>query len=348
MNTRERLEMKTPFARLPSPANGLLRLTPHHPLRLPIPPRTTTPTTTTRMSTHSGPSTAALAALAARLPKGTWDTHMHVVDLARFPAASTGQYAPSSHTAADARAFFAPLGIERLVIVQPSFYGTDNGCTLDALRQLGPDKGRAVLQFDPAQTGAETLREWHALGVRGVRLNFRSVGAALEAESLARSLRRYADAVRGFGWVLETYIAMEDIPLLEPIVAGLGDDVKLCIDHFGHPAAASLATAQSVAGLPGWAALAKLLRERENVWVKVSAAYRLDRDPKHPLVRSLGREILRLRPGRCVFATDWPHTRFDGLDVTVYLQEMLDWCEAEGVDIRKVCVDNAEELFDCR
>lgn len=28
----------------------------------------------------------------------------------------------------------ATLGLERAVIVQPSFYGTDNRCTLDALR----------------------------------------------------------------------------------------------------------------------------------------------------------------------------------------------------------------------
>lgn len=273
---------------------------------------------------------------------------MHIVDLTRFPAAQSGQYKPHSHTMADADAFFSPLGIRNMVIVQPSFYGTDNSCTLDGLQQLGPQRGRAVVQFDPAQTGRETLREWHARGVRGVRLNFKSVGAGVEATSLAASLHRYADAVREFGWVLELYIAMEDIPLLEPIVPELGEGVKVCIDHFGHPSAAALATAQSVAVMPGFAALARMLRERENVWVKVSAAYRLDGNPKHPLIQSLGREILRLRPDRCVFATDWPHTRFDGLDVTVYLHELLDWCEAEGVDVKRICVDNAEELFDCK
>ena len=298
---------------------------------------------------HGGPSQANLSALAARLPKGTWDTHMHVVDLTRFPAACKGQYTPSSHTMADAQAFFSPLGIEKMVIVQPSFYGNDNACTLDGLKQLGPEKGRAVVQFDPQTTSKEQLREWHRLGVRGVRLNFKSVGAKLEAASLNASLRAYADAVRDLGgWVLEVYIAMEDMPLLEPIVPDLGPGVEVCIDHFGHPSPASLSTAQSVAVMPGFSALENLLRRNENVWVKVSAAYRLDKDPKHPLVQSLGREILRRRPDRCVFATDWPHTRFDGLDVTVYLQELLDWCEAEGVDAKSICVDNAEELFDCR
>lgn len=203
------------------------------------------------------------------------------------------------------------------------------------------------MQFDPDSTSPEQLREWHALGVRGVRVNFKSVGAKLEAQSLAASLKKYADAVREVGWVVEIYIGMEDLPLLEPIVPTLGEGTKICIDHFGHPSPASLSTAQSVAVMPGFASLANLL-QRDNVWVKVSAAYRLDKDPKHPLIQSLGREILRRRPDRCVFATDWPHTRFDGLDVTVYLQEVLDWCEAEGVDASKICVENAEDLFDCR
>lgn len=302
---------------------------------------------TVRMSSHDGPSKENIASLAARLPKGTWDTHMHIVDLDRFPAASKGQYTPSSHTMSDARSFFSPLGIEKMVIVQPSFYGNDNSCTLDGLKQLGPSNGRAVVQFDPETTSKQQLKEWHDLGVRGVRLNFKSVGAKLEAESLAAALHKYADAVRDLAWVLEIYIAMEDIPLLEPIVSDLGDGVKICIDHFGHPSPASLSTGQSVDVMPGFSALAKLLK-RDNVWVKVSAAYRLDKNPKHPLIRSLAREILRLRPDRCVFATDWPHTRFDGLDVTVYLQELLDWCEAEGVDVKRICVNNPEELFDCR
>ena len=38
------------------------------------------------------------------------------------------------------------LHIDRVVIVQPSIYGVDNSCTLDALRQLGArSRGVAVI-----------------------------------------------------------------------------------------------------------------------------------------------------------------------------------------------------------
>ncbi|KAK5170416.1 uncharacterized protein LTR77_005004 [Saxophila tyrrhenica] len=285
-----------------------------------------------------------MANLAARIPKGTWDTHMHCVDPTNFPLSKDAKYTPSPHTIQQAQTFLSSLGITKMVIVQPSIYGNDNSCTLDGLKQLGPRNGRAVIQFDPDVANEQQLREWHDLGVRGVRLNFKSVGAKLEATSLAAQLHKYAKAVRPLNWVMEIYIAMEDIPLLEPVVPELGD-VKICIDHFGHPSDASISTAQSSELLPGFAALDELLK-RDNVWVKVSAGYRLHRDPKHPLVQSLARYILRMRPDRCVFATDWPHTRFEDVDVTQYLQELFEWCEAENVSIEDICVKNAEELFD--
>lgn len=298
------------------------------------------------MSSSHGPSSESIARLATRIPKGTWDTHMHVVDPHAFPLSKDAAYQPSPHTIDDAQKFLGKLGIEKMVIVQPSIYGNDNACTLDGLKRLGPKNGRAVIQFDPDSTSKQELQAWHEMGVRGVRLNFKSVGATLEGTSLAAMLHKYANAVRNLGWVLEIYIGMEDIPLLEPIVPDLGD-VKICIDHFGHPSKASLSTAQSSAVLPGFTNLDNLLK-RDNVWVKVSASYRLDKDPQHPLVSSLARYILRTRPDRCVFATDWPHTRFEDVDVTQYLEQLFSWCEAESVPIKQILVDNAEQLFDAK
>ncbi len=269
---------------------------------------------------------------------------MHVVDPQVFPLAKDAAYIPSSHTIDDAQKFLGNLGIEKMIIVQPSIYGNDNACTIDGLKRLGTENGRAVIQFDPDSTSSDQVQEWHELGVRGVRLNFKSVGARPEGTSFAAMLHKYANAVRSLGWVLELYIAMEDLPLLEPIIPDLGG-IKICIDHFGHPSAVSLATAQSSTVLPGFTTLANLLAT-DTVLVKLSAAYRLDLDPFHPLIQSLARWLLRARPDRCVFATDWPHTRFEEVDVAIYLEQLFDWCDAENVPLQQILVDNAKELFD--
>ncbi|SMQ46114.1 unnamed protein product [Zymoseptoria tritici ST99CH_3D7] len=120
-----------------------------------------------RHGVHTSPN---IARLAKRIPPGTWDTHMHVVDPDTFPLDAAAQYKPKAHTLDQAQDFLGQLGIRKMVIVQPSIYGNDNSCTLDGLKNLGPKNGRAVIQFDPALTSREQLQQWHDMGVRGRQL----------------------------------------------------------------------------------------------------------------------------------------------------------------------------------
>ena len=147
---------------------------------------------------------------------------MHVLD-PRFPLDASAVYKPSHfHTSQDATAFERDMaGLDGVVIVQPSIYGHDNACTLSALQALGgPDRARAVVSFNPATTPTETLQEWHRQGVRGVRLNLQSGGAAPPATpALEATLRQYAAAVRPLGWVLQIYASLPTIAKLEPLLS---------------------------------------------------------------------------------------------------------------------------------
>ena len=76
-------------------------------------------------------------------PPGTTDCHMHIVGSPRaYPFGAGRSYSTIAATPDDYRGVMARLGISRTVIVQPSFYGTDNRCTVDAIRTLG--EGRAA------------------------------------------------------------------------------------------------------------------------------------------------------------------------------------------------------------
>lgn len=288
-------------------------------------------------------TTHVMAEVAARIPLGTIDTHMHVIDPTKFPLNAAAKYQPSTHTLDQANAFLNRLGIERMVIVQPSIYGNDNSCTLGGLRRLGPGNGRAVVQFDPAVTSKEKLREWHELGVRGVRLNFKSVGVTPTRCEFEQTVLSYANAIRELKWPLEIYIAAESVPMLEDLVDGLG--VNVIIDHYGHPSSETLSRAKVANEVPGFGSILKLLKGG-HTWIKLSAGYRLSTDAQSPLLRSMCKELLRTRPDRCVFATDWPHTRYDSLEVKPFLEQVLDCMEEEGVDPKQVLVANAAKLFD--
>src|SRR5579862_6984500 len=111
------------------------------------------------------------------VPAGACDTHTHIFgDPQRFPFATPRQYTPETASVAEMRALHRALHTERVVIVNPSVYGTDNSCTLDAIKQLGPS-ARAIAVIDE-ETPNERLDEMAAGGVRGIRLNFETFGQA--------------------------------------------------------------------------------------------------------------------------------------------------------------------------
>src|SRR5688572_27426287 len=72
------------------------------------------------------------------VPPNACDTHTHVFgDQSRFPYAANATYRHEPATADEMRALHRWLRVERVVIVQPTGYGTDNRCTLDGVRQRG-------------------------------------------------------------------------------------------------------------------------------------------------------------------------------------------------------------------
>jgi predicted TIM-barrel fold metal-dependent hydrolase len=64
---------------------------------------------------------------------------------------------PEDASVEDYRALRRRIGTSRNVIVQPSTYGTDNSCTLDALVAFGPT-ARAVAVVDTSVADAELKR----------------------------------------------------------------------------------------------------------------------------------------------------------------------------------------------
>ncbi|KAH7313452.1 amidohydrolase [Stachybotrys elegans] len=283
------------------------------------------------------------ARLTHRIPPGSWDSHMHVLDPDRYPLAPGAAYRPSRHTLRDALTFETSVGIRNIVLVQPSIYGHDNSCLLDALYALGPRRGRGVVSFDPATTPTSRLCEWHTLGVRGVRLNIQSHGVAVNTAHIEDMLEKYAAAVRPLGWVVQVYMPMSMMDMLEDIVPRLG--VRLCIDHLGHPCLEDTSP-QDPYQVPGFASLARLLQQGRT-FVKLSAPYRMSRMQNHIDLEPMAREIIRLKgKSRVVFATDWPHTRFEGLDIRPWMDRVLDWCGDDKELVKRLFKENAEDLWD--
>lgn len=208
------------------------------------------------------------------------DCHVHVFDPDHYPWAADRVYTPGTATVADLRAFHASLGVRRTVLVQPSPYGADNRCLLEALPVLGA-RGVAVLGGHETD---EELAGWHRAGVRGVRVNVASSGGA-DAAAARRSLTQAAERVAGLGWHVQLFAGPAVIAALDLTAV----PVPVVIDHYGLGPSRSLLRAV----------------ETGAAYVKLSAPYRLSRSVD---VAALARTLIAANPRRVVWGSDWPHT----------------------------------------
>src|SRR5262245_6172146 len=119
---------------------------------------------------HSGEVTPEVKA-----PSLACDTHFHVFGPAdRYPHATHLRYPQPRGPLADYLAPSTRLGIERTVFGQPSRSGRNTSCMLDAMRKIGPQRCRGIVDIDENLAESEVAR-LHAIGVRGVRINVNPV-----------------------------------------------------------------------------------------------------------------------------------------------------------------------------
>lgn len=278
----------------------------------------------------------------ASIPTDGWDGHMHIIDPERYPLSADAVYTPSAHSVWDAVTFENTINMKNIVVVQPSIYGFDNSALLDAIRALGPDRSRGVVVFNATNIDNNTLVEWHSLGVRGVRLNLASTEKTPDIEVLRSEIVKYAAIIKPLGWMLQIYMTMDLLPGLQSTINGLG--VKVCFDHFAQPSKPSDNSTMPFDpySITGFQSLIDLL-EQGNTYVKFSAPYRVDLESSQ--LEVVAKEILRVRSDRAVFASDWPHTRFEGLDIKPFEERCLEWA-AEAGSVEKVFSTNAKSLWD--
>jgi predicted TIM-barrel fold metal-dependent hydrolase len=231
------------------------------------------------------------------VPPGACDCHTHIFGSpGRFPFASDRTYTPEPASVAEIRALHRGLHTSRVVIVQPSVYGTDNACTLDALEQLGAS-ARGVAVIDDRTTDS-TLDAMSRAGIRGIRLNLETAGVTDPAVARA-GFQRAAARMKGRGWHIQIYTRLSVIEAISDLVADAA--VPVVFDHFGQ-AQASLGVQQ-----PGFATLLNLVRTG-TAYVKMSGPYYASSfAPDYPDVAPLARALLAANPERLVWGTNWPH-----------------------------------------
>jgi predicted TIM-barrel fold metal-dependent hydrolase len=264
--------------------------------------------------------------------RGACDCHVHVFGPPeRFPLAPDRKYTPPQASVEALLALQEKLGLERVVIVQASPYGTDNRCMLDALSKLG-SRGRGVAVIDQDTS----LIPMHGLRVRGVRVNLQT-GGERDPGVARRLIEQAARRVAPLGWHLQLWTNAAMLAALHDYLAAL--PVPLVIDHFALAATLEAATP-----------VLSLLR-RGNTWVKLSAPHRVGGD-----VDAVAAAFIAARPDRLVWGTDWPHPGmgprtpdavqpFDDIDDAAAFARLRRWAGSDAL-LRQILVHNPARLYD--
>jgi 2-pyrone-4,6-dicarboxylate lactonase len=272
-------------------------------------------------------------------PPLSCDCHFHVFGPPeRYRYASDRRYSPPLTPLEDYLKLSRLLGLERFVFVQPSAYGRDNACMLDAMQEVG-GACRGIVDVDERVSDSE-LDRLNKAGVRGVRINVSPVKppeAGFGAALLPR-IQRLNERLAELGWQLDfltpgwlTSELMDTFKTLK---------VNFTLAHMGMYLARE-GTAQ-----PGFQQLLDLLRHGEGrCWVKLTGVYRVSTAPGFADAEPMARALIEAAPDRLIWGSDYPHLSFGDQVSSVELFNLLGRWAPDEKSRRRILVDNPQQLF---
>jgi predicted TIM-barrel fold metal-dependent hydrolase len=258
---------------------------------------------------------------------------MHIFGpAAQYPYAPDRSFTPPDAPTAAYSRVGDTLGLERMVVVQASVYGSDNRRTVAAVEEFGLHRARGIVMVEH-DVDKKTLRDFHDRGIRGTRF-ITTVKGGPSLDNLPGVARAIAD----LGWHIEMYIPRHLWRDVLPVVADL--PVPVVFDHMGGLSADTDDNDPDLKGI-----LAAL--ESRRCWVKL-CGYRAS-VAGHPYsdVEPLAKRFVGRALERCVWGTDWPHTTLTGyMPDDGDLMDLLGSWAPDADSRRKILVDNPAALYD--
>jgi predicted TIM-barrel fold metal-dependent hydrolase len=274
-----------------------------------------------------------------KAPAFSCDSHFHVFGPAeRYPYGADIRYKPPLAPLEDYLKLARHLGVERFVFVQPSAYGPDNACMLDAMREMGA-KCRGIVDIDENAPDA-VVERLNAAGVRGVRINVNPVKPpepGFSRTMLAR-IERLDARCSETGWMLDFltpgWLTRELLPVMKKLKS------RFTVAHMG------MFLARGGPEQPGFQEFLGLLRDSGGrCWVKFTGVYRMSVAPGFSDAAPMAQAIIETAPDRIIWGSDYPHLSFADKVGSVELFNLLGQWAPDAAARRKILVDNPQELF---
>jgi 2-pyrone-4,6-dicarboxylate lactonase len=293
------------------------------------------------IATHHDPDAGLTPAFAA--PKGACDAHFHVFGSAeKYPHATSDlRYKPPYEPLEKYLQLARRIGFERFVFVQPSAYGLDNSCLLDAMAATDAKTRRGIVHLDEENPADAELARWQALGVCGVRINvspIRQPEAGL-ADAIRPKITRTANICRELGWHVDFLLPGWLISELMGTLREL--PVAFSVAHMG------LFPAKAGTKQPGFQEFLELVNDgSKRCWVKLTGIYRFSQDPTFADVKPFAQALIAMAPDQLIWGSDFPHLSFHDKVGTIQLYNMLGQWAPDAAIRKRILADNPARLFE--
>lgn len=264
------------------------------------------------------------------VPSAACDCHMHIID-SQYPTVANAHHTHDTASLTDYLKLQKRLGMSRMVIVQPSFYGFDHGVLISALNDAGSiARGIAVVTPEVEQQELEWLAENQIVGVR---LNLVQYGATdlSMVSSLAKRLNK-------LGWHLQVH--MPPNMLVHNVDFLLHLNVDVVVDHLASinvVGANSKAVAKTMARLLG----------SGRGWLKLSGAYMASssRTGNYQDLDEFIQKMVSFYSDRLVWGSDWPHVTEKDKPNDATLLDLLGRWVPDSDTREAILVRNPEILY---
>lgn len=269
-----------------------------------------------------------------RGPVGSTDCHFHIFGAHdKYPLSPGRGYTPSEESNFNTYSIMADtLGIDRVVIVNPTPYGEDHAITLDSLELFGRDRARGVAIIDDSFSDA-TLRNFADKGFVAARVNDLNTNT-VPVSKMDEVIRRIAP----LDWHLELYVEGSALIALESKILSL--PVPVVIDHMGR-----IPTLRGIDS-PEFKTLLHLL-ESGKCWIKMCGYRSSVQGPPYDDLLEPAQKIISVAPDKCVWGTDWPHPRREGPllpDDGKLIDLLYEWAGSDE-QFHRILVDNPAKLY---
>ncbi|MDV2467610.1 amidohydrolase family protein [Acinetobacter chinensis] len=227
------------------------------------------------------------------------DTHAHVFSK-NDPCIATARYTPDYD--ASVAEYIAHLDQHHFthgVLIQPSFFGTDNTAMLNAIAQY-PERLKGIAVVDHT-IHIDELVKLNQQGIVGIRLNL--FGKELP-DFTDQAWSTLLNHLSFMNWQIELHAPpaylVQILPVLSPY------KLNVVIDHFGR-----IDPVKGIAD-PDYQSFLNMLDANQH-WIKVSAFYRLGQFPENIAVVAQAFNLLKEKGlmHKLIWGSDWPHTQHE-------------------------------------